>query len=199
MVILKLNGNQWFDGAQRPARERSADHSGTAVPAPLDDGNECVLRVRAAVNDMSSHMIRYIATAILLVLSGASPAHEFESPVDDPAAAASMRYCQTFAVRAAWGAQARFRGAPATFTYIPEARLKSMFMGDAAEIPGDAIYVLERLSIDQRREYEEAAFYGWKQADSWVREGREGPEYEVLAAVFYRGCTQELTTESARE
>ena len=51
MAILKLNGNQWFDGAQRPARERSADQSGTAVPAPLDDGNECVLRVRAAVNE----------------------------------------------------------------------------------------------------------------------------------------------------
>ena len=144
-------------------------------------------------------MIRCVSAVILLVVSSATFAHENEPPLDDTAAAAAMRYCQTIGIRAAWGAQARFRGAPATFKYIPEAPLKTMFMGEPAEIPGDAIYVLDQLSLEQRQQYEEAAFHGWKQADNWVREGRERPEYEVLAAVFYRGCKQALTTESTRE
>jgi len=138
-------------------------------------------------------MIRCVCAAFLLVGSGAVLAHQSEPPLDDSPATAAMRYCGTVGVRAAWGAQARFLGAPATFKYIPEARLRKMFMGEASEIPGDAIYVLDELSLDERREYEETAFYGWKQADHWMREGRERPEYEVLAALFYRGCTQELT------
>src|ERR1700674_3751597 len=102
------------------------------------------------------------------------------------AALAAMRHCQTQGVRAAWGAQARFLGAPATFKYIPDAPLQKMFMGDGADIRSDAIYVLDELDLDQRRAYEESAFYGWKEADRWVAEGRERPDYEVLAAVFYQ-------------
>jgi hypothetical protein len=117
-------------------------------------------------------------------------AHETEPPV-----VAAMRYCQTQGVRAAWGAQARFLGAPATFKYIPEAPLQKMFTGDVADIRSDAIYVLDELDLDERRAYEESAFYGWKQADRWVVEGRERPDYEVLAAVFYQSCKQELTKE----
>jgi hypothetical protein len=105
-----------------------------------------------------------------------------------------MRYCQTVGVRAAWGAQARFLGAPAQFKYIAQAPLKRMFMGETSDIPTDAIYVLEDMDLDQRRQYEENAFFGWKQADAWMREGRERPEYEVLAALFYNGCKQSLTS-----
>jgi hypothetical protein len=143
-------------------------------------------------------MIRNISAAILLLASGAALAHDFDPPLDDSPAAAAMRYCQTVGVRAAWGAQARFLGAPATFRYISEAPLKKMFMGEVADIPSDAIYLLDELSLDERREYEETAFYGWKQADHWMREGRERPEYEVLAALFYRGCTQDLTAQSTQ-
>ena len=46
-------------------------------------------------------------------------------------------------MRAAWGAQARFLGAPARFKYIAQAPLKRLFMGEATDIPHDAIYVLE--------------------------------------------------------
>jgi len=107
----------------------------------------------------------------------------------------AMRYCQTQGVRAAWGAQARFLGAPATFKYIAEAPLRKMFMGDVADIRTDAIYVLDELDLDERREYEESAFHGWKQADRWAAEGRERPEYEVLAALFYQSCKQQFTKE----
>ena len=119
-------------------------------------------------------------------------AHEDEPPLESTPAMAAMRYCQTQGVRAAWGAQARFLGAPASFKYIPIAPLQKMFMGDVADIPADAIYVLDELDLDERRAYEETAFYGWKQADRWVTEGRKRPDYEVLAALFYQNCKQEL-------
>ena len=88
------------------------------------------------------------------------------------------------------------KSAPAVFRYIPEAPLKKMFMGESA-IPTDAIYVLQDMDLRQRREYEEAAFFGWKQADRWVNEGRPRPEYTVLAALFYQRCKESLTADSS--
>jgi len=129
----------------------------------------------------------------LLTVSCAVAAHQMEPPLEATPALAAMRYCQTQGVRAAWGAQARFLGAPASFKYISAAPLKKMFMGDVADVPGDAIYVLDELDLDERRAYEESAFYGWKQADRWVADGRERPEYEVLAALFYQACKENLT------
>jgi hypothetical protein len=139
-------------------------------------------------------MLKSIAlAAVLTAVSAAAVAHESEPQVDPDPALAAMRYCQTLGIRAAWGAQARFLGAPAQFKYIAQAPLKRMFMGEIKDIPHDAIYVLEDMDLQQRQQYEEAAFYGWKQADGWVRAGRERPEYETLAAVFYNGCKQSLT------
>ena len=137
--------------------------------------------------------IPIIVTA-LLVMPLTGLAHTIEAPLDETPAAA-MRYCQTQGIRAAWGAQARFLGAPAAFKYVSVNSMQSMFMGDVAGIPGDAIYVLDELDLDERRAYEESAFYGWKQADRWVAEGRERPDYEVLAAVFYQSCKRELTAQ----
>ncbi len=140
-------------------------------------------------------MLKSFGTAVLLIaMSGAALAHDSEPALDPDPALAAMRYCQMMGVRAAWGAQARFLGAPAQFKYIAQAPLKQMFMGEVSDIPTDAIYVLEDMNLEQRQQYEEAAFYGWKQADAWMREGRERPEYEVLAAVFYNGCKQSLTS-----
>jgi len=142
---------------------------------------------------------RFAHRVALLAALAAMPcigfAHETEPPLEATPAMAAMRYCQTQGVRAAWGAQARFLGAPATFKYIAEAPLRKMFMGDVADIGSDAIYVLDELNLDERRAYEESAFYGWKQADRWVAEGRERPDYEVLAAVFYQSCKQGLSKE----
>jgi hypothetical protein len=118
--------------------------------------------------------------------------------MDESPALAAMRYCQVVGVRAAWGAQARFLGAPAVFKYIPESPLKKMFMGDT-EIPHDAIYVLDSMDLEQRRQYEEVAFTGWKQADRWVNDGRERPEFEVLAALFYKSCKDTLTVGATDE
>lgn len=116
------------------------------------------------------------------------PNPEIPNTVDN----AAMRYCLTVGVRAAWGAQARFLGAPAVFKYISEKPLFKMFVGDVTEIPTDAIYVLNELNLDQRRTYEETAYYGWKQADRWIREGRERQDYEVLSAIFYNGCKEDM-------
>ena len=62
--------------------------------------------------------------AVLMLSSGAALAHESEPELDPDPALAAMRYCQTVGVRAAWGAQARFLGAPAQFKYIAQAPLK---------------------------------------------------------------------------
>jgi hypothetical protein len=132
----------------------------------------------------------------LLALSCTAFADDSEPQVEPTPDVAAMRYCMTVGVRAAWGAQARFLGAPANFKYIGEAPLKKMFYGDTSEIPNDAIYVLDELNLDQRRTYEETAFFGWKQADRWLREGRVRQDYEVLAAVFYQGCKDSLTAET---
>ncbi|HTT40693.1 MAG TPA: hypothetical protein VMH32_23800 [Burkholderiales bacterium] len=140
-----------------------------------------------------------VAAAGWVALSCSALAHDVDPVMDETPELAAMRYCQTVGVRAAWGAQARFLGAPSTFKYIGRDPLKRMFMGEATDIPNDAIYVLDEMNLDQRREYEETAFYGWKQADKWVREGRERPEYEVLAAVFYDGCKKALTAAAPGE
>src|SRR4249920_3956503 len=112
---------------------------------------------------MGVHMIRAITAAVVFALSCAAFGHDSEPQADETPALAAMRYCQVVGVRAAWGAQARFLGAPAVFKYIPESPLKKMFMGDT-EIPHDAIYVLESMDLEQRRIYEEVAFKGWKAA-----------------------------------
>lgn len=138
------------------------------------------------------------AAALFALFSNLSFAHgvdDFvpaEPPYDETPVIAAMRYCQTVGVRAAWGAQARFLGAAATFKYIQEAPLKKMFMGSVADIPNDAIYVLEDMNLEERRQYEEVAFHGWKQADKWVKDGKERPEFEVLVAIFYNDCKNEL-------
>ena len=139
-------------------------------------------------------MLRRIAfAAIFYGVTGVALAHDSDPQTEPDPALAAMRYCQTVGIRAAWGAQARFLGAPAQFKYIAQAPLKQMFMGETSGIPNDAIYVLEDMDLQQRQQYEEAAFYGWKQADAWVRDGRERPDYETLAAVFYNGCKHSLS------
>jgi hypothetical protein len=147
---------------------------------------------------MEVDMFKATAAALLLLVSGVAYAHESDPVMDESPALAAMRYCQVVGVRAAWGAQARFLGAPAVFKYIPESPLKKMFMGDA-EIPHDAIYVLDSMDLEQRRQYEEVAFNGWKQADRWVSDGRERPEFEVLAAVFYKDCKDTLTVGASNQ
>jgi len=147
---------------------------------------------------MEVDMLKSCVALLLLTSSGIAVAHESDPITDETPALAAMRYCQMIGVRAAWGAQARFLGAPAVFKYIPESPLKKMFFGDA-QIPNDGIYVLESMDLEQRRMYEEVAFSGWKAADRWVQDGKERPEFEVLAAVFYKNCKDSLTVGATEE
>jgi len=156
----------------------------------------CPLLRVPGMRQKGRHFARHLALlSVLTAMPCIGFAHQSEPPLETTPAIAAMRYCQTQGVRAAWGAQARFLGAPASFKYIAVAPLQKMFMGDVVDIPGDAIYVSDELDLDERRAYEESAFYGWKQADNWVAEGRERPDYEVLAAVFYQACKKELSKE----
>jgi hypothetical protein len=96
------------------------------------------------------------------------------------------------------GTQARFLGAPAVFRHIPRAPLEKMFMGTVADLRTDAIYVLDELEPDKRQAYEKIALSGWTQADRWTADGRDMPSYEVLVAIFYHGCEEDLAARNDR-
>jgi hypothetical protein len=99
-----------------------------------------------------------------------------------------MRFCQTFSVRAAWGAEARFKGAPSAFKYVARDLVREYFMADNA--PLDGIYVAEDLDLNERVAYEEVAYFGWQHMDGWLRADpeRSEPDWAVMPAVFYKMC-----------
>jgi len=108
-------------------------------------------------------------------------------PVESPSLS-TMRSCQIFSVRAAWGAQARFKGAPSAFKYAARATVYEYFMTDNA--PHDGIYVAEDLDLPDRRAYEEVAVFGWQQMDRWLSAApdRPEPDWAAFPAVFYQMC-----------
>jgi hypothetical protein len=116
------------------------------------------------------------------VLPGAPP-----RPMDDPSLG-TMRFCQTFSVRAAWGAEARFKGAPSAFRYVARDLVREYFMSDNP--PPDGIYVAEDLDLNERLAYEEVAFFGWQHMDGWLRADpqRSEPDWAAMPAVFYKMC-----------
>ena len=104
-----------------------------------------------------------------------------------------MHYCQWFSVQAAWGAQARFKGAPAAFRYVDRERLRAWFMADDA--PPDAVYLLDELTADDRPLYEEVALVGWKRMDDWLTSTpqMQQPDWVLLPVPFYYLCKDEKT------
>ena len=104
-------------------------------------------------------------------------------------------YCQWFSVQAAWGAQARFKGAPAAFRYVDRERLRAWFMADDA--PPDAVYLLDELTADDRPLYEEVALVGWKRMDDWLTSTPEmqQPDWVLLPVPFYYLCKDEKNAE----
>ena len=99
-----------------------------------------------------------------------------------------MHYCQWFSVQAAWGAQARFKGAPAAFRYVDRDRLRAWFMADDA--PADAVYLLDELTSGDRPLYEEVALAGWRRMDEWlhVTPQLQQPDWVLLPVPFYYLC-----------
>jgi hypothetical protein len=99
-----------------------------------------------------------------------------------------LHYCQWFSVQAAWGAQARFKGAPAAFRYVNRDLLRTWFMDDSA--PPDAVYLLDELTLSDRPLYEEVALTGWKRMDEWLQATPEmqQPDWVLLPVPFYYLC-----------
>jgi len=120
--------------------------------------------------------------AAFAALPGAPP-----KPVEEPALG-KMRFCQTFSVRAAWGAEARFKGAPSAFKYVARDLVRQYFMDDNA--PLDGIYVAEDLDLNERLAYEKVAVFGWQHMDGWLRADpqRSEPDWAAMPAVFYKMC-----------
>jgi hypothetical protein len=134
---------------------------------------------------MSRLVLAVLATwcvEVHAVLPGVPP-----RPVEE-ASLAMMRSCQTFSVRAAWGAQARFKGAPSAFKYVARDAVREYFMADNA--PLDGIYVAEDMDLSERRAYEEVAFFGWTRMDVWLKADpdQQEPDWAAFPAVFYKMC-----------
>lgn len=112
---------------------------------------------------------------------------------------ATLRYCLTFSVRAAWGAQARFKGAPSAFKYVARDTVHEYFMSDSA--PPDGIYIAEDLDGAERRAYEEVAFFGWNRMDAWLKAqpDTQEPEWTALPALFFQICQESVSEKPAGE
>jgi hypothetical protein len=97
-------------------------------------------------------------------------------------------YCFWYSVQAAWGAEARFKGAPPAFRYVDRERLHGWFLDDNA--PPDAVYLLDELGPDDRPLYEEVALAGWKRMDAWLRitPDMQQPDWVLLPVPFYYLC-----------
>jgi hypothetical protein len=136
----------------------------------------------ATMNKLCLAILVIGCTEAHAVLPGASP-----KPIEEPTLA-TMRFCQIFSVRAAWGAEARFKGAPSSFKYVARDVVREYFMADNA--PPDGIYVADDLDLNERRAYEEVAFFGWKRMDGWlsVDPDRSEPDWAAMPAVFYQMC-----------
>jgi hypothetical protein len=136
------------------------------------------------MNKLCLAVLAMCCSEVQAVLPGSPP-----KPVDGPTLV-TMRFCQIFSVRAAWGAEARFRGAPAAFKYVAREVVREYFMADNA--PPDGIYVADDLDLSERRAYEEVAFFGWQHMDGWLSADpqRSEPDWAAIPAVFYQMCKE---------
>ena len=139
---------------------------------------------RTAGQRLGSHIAILVAACLQAeIVRAAAPLHPPDYATSD-----RMHYCQWFSVQAAWGAQARFKGAPAVFQYVERALLHDWFMADSA--PADAVYLLDELGAEDRLVYEGAALLGWQRMDAWLQAhpAMEAPDWTLLPVRFYYIC-----------
>lgn len=141
---------------------------------------------------------KFCLITIFSTLCSFAYAHEddgFAPESVDPQRDEILSSCLIHSARAAWGADARFHGSPAIFKYVPAETIKQ-YMSGKTPIPADAIYVAVELDMTQRKEYEVPAFFGWKQANSWVNEGKRPIERHVLISIFMDACKKAIAEKS---
>ena len=97
--------------------------------------------------------------------------------------------CGTYAVRAAWGAEARLRSAPLVFQYRPMELIKRYAMGELP-FPNDGIYIAQELDDEERVAYEDVAQTGWLVAANWrdIFRRKSVPTHEWVVAYFMEHC-----------
>lgn len=95
--------------------------------------------------------------------------------------------CGTHAVRAAWGAEARFKDAPAMMKYVSMEKVEVYFYKHSA--PNDGIYVADSMSSMERKEYERSALYGWNEADFMIKHDKKAKyRHTYFVAYFLNEC-----------
>mgnify|MGYP001224175095 CR=1 FL=1 len=149
--------------------------------------------------------MKTILVTIALLLSSIVAAHEDAEPPNSsqPNYDAALYQCFVHGARAAWGADARFHSAPLVFKYVSTETVKAYMFGrtvtgDKIEVPTDGIYISEDLDLTGRKEYEQSALYGWKQADVWIKAGKSAIDRSVLLSIFADDCKQHITVDKLK-
>lgn len=144
-----------------------------------------------------------ITIALALALTFSAPA--FSDDVEEPEldqSAYSGDICLTHSAAAAIGAMGRYAGAPLVFKYTSAEKINVLYRKPDAtgnmlyreydDLPKDAIYVFEEYNLEQRKNFEVSAMFGWKQTDIWIKDKRPAVDKTILAPIFYGHCKQQM-------
>lgn len=130
--------------------------------------------------------------------------HGTQEPTPEPANAAESEWlheCQVFGVRAAWGAVARYAGAPRVILNHPKDEIEPIFMGKQ-DVPTDGIWIdIDELTrLGELDAYIEAVHHGWDSMDATLEAASDLPlpEFELLIAQFTETCKRSTLPKSQR-
>ena len=131
--------------------------------------------------------------SMLLTASLAFAHDENPPPSETPDQDVMVQACYVLGARQAWGATARFNGAPQKMIVVPLQEMYGIFsltvIGEAP--PPAGIYVSEGFDEHELADYTEQAYYGWEMADRmWA--DKENPGYSVLLALFSNFCKENI-------
>jgi hypothetical protein len=109
--------------------------------------------------------------------------------------------CLRHGAAATIGAMGRYAGTSLVFKYAPIETIDKLYRRDGSggrvyrdydDLPKDAIYVATEYDLEQRKNFEVSALFGWKQANRWIAEGRPVPERYLLMPIFYTNCEKQM-------
>jgi hypothetical protein len=138
---------------------------------------------------------------LLLAVALATSTSVFAHSGDENEPNEPPSFCARHGAAAAVGAMGRYSGAPLLFLYASIEMIDELYRRDVrggreykdyADLPKNAIHVPMEYNLEQRKNFEVSALFGWKQADRWIKEGRPVPERYLLMPIFYTDCEKQM-------
>lgn len=121
-------------------------------------------------------------------------------PSKNPKQDAEELACWIRGAQQAWGALARYNGAPKKAVLDDEATLKPIFDSSVATglAPSDGIHVLNNLTAQDSARYIANAYFGWGTAGLMIEDGVKNPGYHVLVARFADFCKSQIKDKASK-